>query len=578
MKLRPPTTPAPEADGTAHRPWAAGAAAILGAASFASMAWIVATSHQPLPVWDEWLMLIQLEPALVGGLSPRLLLRHFYEHLVVSQRLVAYLDHAFLGGQNVLPKVANLAVQLLHALLLIALIRRRPKGGGPDPGRPVAAGLLVALMFSAQHTIVLRSGFQFSMVSTLAAVTAAAWAWSRAADPRGRSPVPYAALAVAAGLAAATCFGSGLLIWPALLMTGAMARVRWPLLTAPVLGLTLSLAAHRVDPVPLGHGGVLTPMLEQPALVALRAIALVGTPARGLGTAAGLAFGVVGAAAGLTLLVWMVRRRPRGAEIVHGSLLLFLGGSLTLAASARSNLGLGQAFKERYGLFAMLFWIALLMTWRIRRHRAPATWGRFGDGAAVAAVALLLVTGAVAHVEKLRTADLWPRHFDHGAAALRSGVDDGPLLADIGLKTRRVREGDAILRRHRLSIYRNPPVWALGSSAPPYDRAPADACLGRLTAETTVRPKGGPGGAGLRLDGWAWDRAAGAAPREIFVVDAGGRLAGYGSGGDLRRKVARRLDEVTSTRSGWRAYGGGTGPFTLDVLLADGRLCRLDTP
>ncbi|MEM9592997.1 MAG: hypothetical protein AAGD06_01965, partial [Acidobacteriota bacterium] len=418
------------------------------------------------------------------------------------------------------------------------------------------------------------------MVLSLAAATAAILAFQVATIETGIRRYPVAFAALLAGTVSSLSFGSGLLVWPTLVLLALLARpVPWVLGWVPATGVLGTVLARRVNPADLAGGHGFASIFEDPGLVLLRFLALVGIPARPAGMPAVLALGVVGALAAAALALWLLRRRLRvgalpfalcGPAAVAAFLLVAMG----LAAAGRAGYGLEQATKERYGVLGAVLWLALLLAWRQARLHAPRTPRRLGDGVA-AVVALGLVTaGLAAHVDRVARVAIWRLPFEHATSALLAGVEDRDLFAYVAHSHKNLRRVDPVLRSHRRSIYRDGRHLMIGRPlADAAGTGVSEACVGAVLS-TSQR------GGGVRLDGWAVDRsAAPVAVRRLLVVDGADRIVGFGVGGEPKDGLPPGAMEAPGP-SGFVAFAGtggeGVGGALRAVaLLDDGSPCYL---
>jgi hypothetical protein len=96
-------------------------------------------------------------------------------------------------------------------------------------------------------------------------------------------------------------------------------------------------------------------------------------------------------------------------------------------------------------------------------------------------------------------------------------------------------------------------------------------CEGKLEAFDALSD------ASWRVTGWAWDRDAGAAPRDVVLVDANGRIDGLARSGVRHHDVQGHSAQVLIWRAGWLGYyRSDLAPAKAFGVMGDGRsVCAL---
>jgi hypothetical protein len=162
---------------------------------------------------DYWIVLDRLTAA-DGSLLPRQVFTLQNEHPTFLPGLAYYADARWLGGTN---HPLGLLAWLMAVGTLVLLTRMLPRGV-PQPVRGGLVVLLAILVFAPKGLH--NYAYGMSGVAWLSANLAAVAALYSA--HRGRVP-----FALALGLLACLCYGTGFAVWPALLVLLILHRSRW---------------------------------------------------------------------------------------------------------------------------------------------------------------------------------------------------------------------------------------------------------------------------------------------------------------------------------------------------------------
>ncbi len=299
-------------------------------------------SGSPMQYGDYWTMAGEVFE-LDGGLDIGGLFQFRNEHPVVAAKVLYWLNYRLTGGSNIALGYAVVVVVLLQLALLAAMARSGVLTRTRQVALVVAASALLFAPFGAWNFVKSMSGAAW-LTANLFAIAAL---WLRLRHGR------YSALPL--GVLATMSYGTGLAVWPALIVAGwaqdRRLRPQWPVaLTATVAtawylavylgtdsshnsrssGLTVIKNASRIT------GSILAPdnLDVATGLGALALVALAGSA--------------------------VVAARRHGAEASAWLGLAALGVASTALISIGRDYGAGSLIRSRYSSPAALVWIALL--------------------------------------------------------------------------------------------------------------------------------------------------------------------------------------------------------------------------
>lgn len=535
--------------------------------------------HTAIPVWD------QLDLPTPAEIQRDLFKRH-NEHLIVLPRLGFLLDLALTRGGNGVNIATIQLIQAAHAVLLAWVVAagRNVASEGPASaaaGRwpdPLALGLALCIVFSAQQFENLGWGFQTQFVGVFALATACF-----AVLLFGGAGAGATVGACLLGAAAALTMANGVFILPIAAVLALLAGRPWKQVAAlgsAALIVGIGFVATHV-PVP-GHSST-SDALRQPWRVAIYLATYIGSgPVRVLripspGGMPILASAVIGVA-GLTLVALLgiralrMRQRVAPGEWVLLGLIGFILLSAAATAAGRFTLGYGQATSSRYGTPALLFWCALLLwAWILAGRHSPRR--ALATGAAIALVAVLIATqqsrllrGLEGHVVQRYGAE----------TALVAGVDDEAAFRLIYPAPEIVRRSAERLRAERLSVFAPAYVEWMGRPLTDTVRLLApERCVGFLDNATI---QGAGAGRFARVHGWAWDAAVRRRITRVLLVNETGQIVGFGRGPLRRSDVPRGTGgAVPDRRVGWAGHAAAAPGTTLRAfgLVSPDSVCAL---
>jgi glycosyltransferase involved in cell wall biosynthesis len=359
----------------------------LSLAWFALLLALVLRHGVDLPFWDEWYLFYELlDSKRAGDLVARLLAPH-NEHRVVLNRLVYLAMLPFTRG-NLIP---HYVLNVLVGLGIWALVARRTRashaGAGARPSVWLLPGFAI-LIGSVRRWELWTSAAANSFVQVLLG-TASVFVVARRPPTWGRLA---AAAALAAG--ASLCLASGLVVWPVVLVLVASAELPRHRRAAMALAWSVAAAIAWGFVLREGRAGAIGSFTGLPAestlafwLAVLGGAVAPSLPLAGIVGAAGIGLGVALAAAACRSGATLPAYRPW--------LGLMLLSAVTAAAITfgRASLGLQQALTPRYGVHAIMFWLAVAVLASVLLQAAAPDPGR---SAPTIRVVACIVLGAAA--------------------------------------------------------------------------------------------------------------------------------------------------------------------------------------
>jgi hypothetical protein len=395
---------------------------------FASTIYSVVMSHWPGPTQDSWHFIASLKMSDRGESIFRELLRRHAGHHIFFPKLLYLIEYTQFQGRNIFLVACSVALQTLTMTLLIRATWKERRAL-PRSARFFLIGLPIAFLFSATQITNFVQAWNLCWPISCFAVTTSIFALVRAHAARvggalGATTVGWMGLGLSAAVVCTYSIGSGLLVWPALLLVGIALRLplRGVLLLAFV-GVLIGGASL------IGYGESRGP---SPALVLERAIpsfawvaAFLGEPLERNHRVLGLVQGAVGAVAAVALLTHAVVKRPRlrPVEAVYLGIAFYTLGTGFLVALARMGMGGPIWAAMRYQTAVLLFWLSLI---------ALATFRVAGDSARQRGARALLITVVLAWT----SAVLVPAHLRQarGTAAFAENVRAANLAMVVGIE------------------------------------------------------------------------------------------------------------------------------------------------
>ena len=572
------------------------------------------------PFGDYWTWLERLYK---NGLLATLFMQ-FNEHRLVVPGIFYFLDHRYLGAQNVFLVILYLALQIACiALLIIPIWRhlaqrarfpRRHLDGEPNGfrrrGVPVLRGswrdvawpvriIFVGFTITAMMWFIQAEDFfypyQLSIICAVFGILVTIELFTRLSDwPNlsGRKRLSLLAGVIGFGLWASFSFGNGLLVWPVMLAMGLCLAMPRPAILAILAVFAVVLALYFLGyRTPSLHARPLASLTGKPLKVFWYLIVMLGLPFFGpgagdvglvsrlgcyLATASGMLLAVA-----FILRAALARRRRDAAGLFYSSLLLVIMGSAFITALGRVSFPIPQALSGRYSPVILVFWISLaalitieLSVWEAEGGLGRAMWCAMMILASTATLSARAPLGDyMANRERLQQA---------AAISLAVGAPDRQRIQEqLSLYDRVLFVDRSASRWMGHSMFARPESRLLGTPLwSHFGPAAASDCDGAFDS-ASILPGISPPGA--RLTGWAWDKHDSRRPKQVWVTDDQMIIRGFGVTGILRADVAGAFHEDARKYSGWLAYAPvpaqGSGALKVYAELnRGGQVCQIGAP
>jgi len=435
---------------------AAGVCLAIGLVIFASSLLLTYKSQIPGPVRDFWTFIPMLEALDRGeSLMPLLFKFHANAHRLVVPKLLYLVEYSFFQGRNSFLMSLSVIIHLISVFILLRVIQNRINGLKRNE-IIFAFGLILALSFSAiQYPSLIRPwniAWQLCTSGMIAAF--ASLLRIQSSDQQGRPGEAWSwwVGAILAGLTANYSLGSGLLIWPSLLLVGFLMRLRWRFLAGFAIAGFVAIRVFNLfrDPT--------TKLIERPGDIAQWMLKCLSVPISWDHQAAGMLFAALGISTAGALALRLLRRRspPLPAEcLLLGVMVVSLGG-IVMASISRMDMGW---HRPRYQTLTLPFWMSLgllgLLTLRgLKTNRQLASTGAM-------LLTTLWLSGVVlpAHFQSIKDATSAVKQDRLAKIAILMGAEHRILYERV-LPIRNLRRGKdlavssrAFMTGHRLGVF-----------------------------------------------------------------------------------------------------------------------------
>jgi len=517
-----------------------------GLATIAVAVYTTLVSYSSLPWWDTWEYLAAIAKG-AKPFSPEWLWHQHNEHRLVLQKLFFAVDLEVFRGRQVFLLASIVVIQLLHVGLWAWVLR--VLGGWRGALWLTGAGLMAFTIFCPAPWLNYTMGFQVCYVlSPLFATLSFAGLLLYWRD--GRHASRFLWLSIVAALCANYSMANGNLVWPLLLVTALLLRVRrlaiWTIAATGAASISLYFY-HYVRPPQ--HADPIASLGEPHRLLTFLA-AYFGSSWASESLAIAALIGTIGLTAAL-VLVFRTRfyvRESRPIALLLAMVCLFCMGTAMTTAAGRLNFGLAMAFQNRYQTFALLFWGCL----GLAVLEYIFTTGAKPYPLLVAQVCLLAIflRGALLSEHPIQEARSHAFGLNVASTAFQIGIHEPSLMAQVAEHSDKLLLGLSYLRQRRLSLFAGEEPSLLGRAV---DQAfavtTADGCAGRLEY-SIPRDFGQPG---VYVAGWAWDRKHHQTPREV-VTTSDELITGVAVMGHRRVSAEIADSEAAGSYAGFAGY------------------------
>ncbi len=434
--------------------WKSAAALLFFVAWFAfnwfSTAHKILQYYNPLPVWDYWRVVEDLQGFKSFDLS--VFWRQHNEHRIVFPEIIFAIDMLWLGGRQALPTVLNACCYFgIWMILAGAALKQRSVSRFSRILAVVLAGIVMGWPLNA---FVLGSPFllQWTLVQLAAVLGLALLGRAKsAAKPWWLAGV------ICCGVIATFSSANGMLLWPVLIGAGLLFRMAKGRMAALVIAAVVSVFVFFIGYRSPGH---------------LDALALVEHPVHCLGfivSYVSMPFGVLRAPwvgfvfGSISVLGWVglaiqARRRdvflsPVGRSLFFGYYAFVLLTALSTAAGRMDlqDAGFDAAKAGRYVTLPLVGWAALFEAAILVFARDRQRIFSLRVTGAIAMVVLLFMQVRLARW--LRSEDRFNASEQLTALSIENGILDASLLSSIFPHPSFVQRYLPELKDNHLSIY-----------------------------------------------------------------------------------------------------------------------------
>jgi hypothetical protein len=473
------------------------------------------------------------------------------EHRLVLPRLILWIDLQFFRFRGLFAIFCSFLLQGSEALLLCFAFWRATKN---NPASKLAyAALVFGMMFSASQIANFVQPFQVQFPLAFFTASVSIFLTLRHCETPGGN---WAAMIL--GLVAAACgtlsLGSGLLVWPVLLLICLVERASpRTLATATVAGVAMWIfyfIGYLTPPDSANPWASLTHPISVAAFTfTFIASALSTTPSHLAGILGLFSLSIV--ALGFVLYV---RARSDSFWKLHAFfvyLALFIVGTALLAALGRLNCGLEEAATIRYRTPTLIFWASIL-------GLGSSWWNeRVGDvgrslGTPILAVLFLITFVIPAQRMPIEHFARLSKQINDDSIALAFDATDDVYGQLFDIRPDLVHDYAPFLRENHLSLFADRLFTARGESLTTlFVGIWPQACSGSFDRlqplEDTAQQKGA-------AFGWGWLRNESYGPATIVLADDSGTIVGLAHGMEPRPDVAAYFHNPKMLATGWSGY------------------------
>jgi hypothetical protein len=529
--------------------WLSYGVLLAGLGAAVASAYIVISTYSPLPHWDEWSLFDHL--ATGNGWSWAWLWAQHNEHRILVPKIFFLLDVQLFHGTQTFLLASIFLIQLLQAGLLSYSLWTL--GGMRGSVWRTGTGLIAYCILCPTQQENLIWGFQLQFVVPAAMATLAVLSlllrYRNSAENKIAESSLLLPLAAAAATVATWSLANGMLLWPLLLLTALLLRMRHSvsLVLALCAAANISLYLyhyHRSSP----QNGIVPSFPAMGGILRYVAVYFGSTWVRHSSGLVAVVVGAAGVCAGLAIIASVVLQRgTRSLFLLELSLLmLFCLATAAITASGRLYLGLEQATASRYQTFALLFWCSLGLALLFYASRSRTQWY------ILSTFLLALMLGFATQVRLPLIDAQWHQlRLRLVSLALLTGVQDPATLAEAYPDPRAVLRSSEYMKQHRLSIFAGDLYSQVGQPLDAmYRIRPASECSGYVSSSQVVSADDGQG---LRMTGYAWDNRLNR-PARTIVATVDGRISGLGSTLAIPMSFPATSQQADPARFGWIAF------------------------
>lgn len=504
-----------------------------------------------LPYGDMWWFVGDISQFRSHRIGLTFLWHQHSEHRIVVPRLIFWIDLQFFRFRGVFTIFCSFLFQAGEALLLCIAFGR--VGNNDSASKFAYAALVFGMMFSASQieNFIFPFQVQFPLAFFMASVSI--FLVLRHCRTLGGDWT-----AMVLGLVAAVCgtlsLGSGLLVWPVLLLICFFERASLRTLAIAVIAGVAMWISYFIGYLSPSASGNLWDSLAHPSRVAAFTFTFLGsalssTPSRfadllGLSSLILTAVGFVLYIRARSDSFWKL-----GAFFVY--LVLFIVAAALLTALGRLNYGLEEAATIRYRMPALIFWASIL-------GLGSSWWngvaGYVGRSLGTPILALLFIAIFVVPAQRpiVEHFARLSEQINDSSIALAFDATDAVYGQLFSLRPDLVRRYTPFLRENHLSIFADRLFTARGQPLTTlFVGTSAQECSGSFEGLKFVEDATGQKGT---VAGWSWLRNESRGHASIVIGDDRDAIVGLAEGVEPRPDVAAYLRNPKIRAIGWSGY------------------------
>jgi hypothetical protein len=484
---------------------------------WAHFARVIISSYSPLPYWDYWDTVKQIDHYRHFDIS--VLWQQHNEHRIVFPELIFASDYIFFQGREILPAALSAFFYFGTWLIFSAVAYR---DNLPWFVRLCAIPLAGIVMGWEGGALQIGSPFLIQWSLMLAAAALALFLLTQV--PVSSHPGAYLVCAIACAAISTYSSASALFFWPVILLSAWILRLTkfqlTILATSAVVLIGLYFVGYRFS-----HDSNPATLLSHPFYAISFIAAYLGMPFTAIGPTFGLCAGFLELAAYLVFIGLAARRRSLNTSpgVVLLGFYLFCLLTAALTATGRMNPldpNFGAATAHRYVMVPLAAHGALILAgaWLLGNSRFYL-WVPF----------LAVFALAFARMERSTEIGFWRdlakdsiSHCQVASVAFESGIDDSGLMSTVFPGPDYVRQMLPILRATHLSIFASRRSDWLGR--------PASSVFHFVSGEPEFGANTGvyPLQSGLMVLGWTDSPRKIWHPQELVFLDDQKRIVGFG--------------------------------------------------
>lgn len=544
---------------------------------------LILGARSTVPIWDEWQEIDAVAMAPHHQPPISWLWSQHNEHRVVFYRLLLLTDIRLFNGAHSISFWSMLVVQSAALALLIRLLWITGVKGSLWR---VVVGLAAFCLFCPSQWENFGWAFQISFLLPgmfLLAALSGLLAYERATQT-GRTGWLGLALSILAASLATFSNANGVVVWPVLIVTAVILRLRVRVLVTYAVSALLLIGSYLYHYASPAYHSSPWESLRHPLAIcgyAARFLGVVLPPWVGIRDAVALSTGTLGIIAALAATLWVATndrwRKPLPATML--GLMLFGLATAFLTGLGRIGFGSSQAYQSRYQTYNLLFWFATVTLWLLFAERHLPLLRKT---LLTAMPVVMFLAAGVLFPLCLRAAHMRTAASEAAAVTLIASVPDKQGLVVLNPDPAVPWRDAQYFRQNRLFMFSGPAAPEMGEPLlSAYSRNPNTECAGEIDTVQRIPSDDllaatSPGG--MRVSGVAVNRKSGNPIRRL-VIAANGNIAGFAVGG----LQLVRTDKTFLRQSRFSEWQGFVRlpPAAQSVevyALADGNeICRLST-